>query len=115
MEPRLQARLKSIPIVNERVPKLTFSTLQVHGTRLCCRIPYFAAPEESRLWNTLSAIGEPEAGGHNVQHGQRHEVAPAEAHQLVIAEAGQRAAHPDVEKQEAEDLEHEPEKRKRCV
>ena len=40
---------------------------------------------------------------------QGHQELPAKAHQLVVAETRQRAAYPDVEKQEAEDLGDKPE------
>ncbi len=62
-----------------------------------------------------SAIGKPEACSHNVEDGERKQIAPSEVHQLVIAEARQRAAHPDVETEKQKDFCDEPEERQKCV
>ena len=43
----------------------------------------------------------------------RQEKLPAEAHELVVTEAGQRAAHPDIEQEESENFGDEPEDRER--
>src|ERR1700690_2575132 len=59
-----------------------------------------------------SVISEPEARCYDVEHGERHQPAPSIVHKLVIAEAGQRAAHPNVKKQETENFEYKPENRK---
>jgi len=48
------------------------------------------------------------AGQHHVGDGYRQQEFPAEVHQLVIAEARECAAHPDVEKQHREDLRKKP-------
>ena len=47
---------------------------------------------------------EGEAGANNVEHGYGHQVLPAVAHELVVTEAGQRAAHPDKKKKEEKTL-----------
>src|SRR5450432_3910554 len=39
-------------------------------------------------------------GDHHVRQGDRQQQLPTEGHQLVVAEAGQRAAHPNVNEQE---------------
>src|SRR5580700_4188416 len=54
---------------------------------------------------------DPEAGDNDVGDGDGDEKLPAEAHELVVAEARKRAAHPDIEKEEAEDFGDEPEDR----
>ena len=46
---------------------------------------------------------EDKAGGEDVDHGDGQQELPAEAHELVVAEAGQRGAHPDVEEEEREE------------
>ncbi len=58
------------------------------------------------------AVGKPQACAHNVQNGKRQQKPPAIVHQLVIAEARQRAPHPHIQKQKTENLEHKPEQRK---
>ena len=62
-----------------------------------------------------STIGKPKACSHYVEDRERHQNSPSEVHQLVIAEARQSSTHPNVKKQEAEDLEHEPENWHQCV
>src|SRR3954453_7107449 len=47
-------------------------------------------------------------GDEQVEQGRRQEPLPREAHQLVDADAGQRAAHPDEHEHEQERLDHEP-------
>src|SRR6266481_3099680 len=46
----------------------------------------------------------------DVDQRERQQYLPAEVHELVIAEAGQCAAYPDVEEDKAEHLDAEPEK-----
>src|SRR5580700_11541148 len=62
-----------------------------------------------------SAIGEPQAGGDNVEHGYGKQHAPSKVHQLVVTKTRQCPAHPDVEAQEKEDFENEPEEGERSV
>ena len=60
----------------------------------------------------LACSARIEAGDDDVGHGKRQQKLPAEAHELVVTEAGQRAAHPDVEQKEAQNLDDKPEDRK---
>src|SRR5271154_6135365 len=55
--------------------------------------------------------GEDKAGDDDVGHGDGQEELPAEAHELVVAETGERASNPDEEQKEGEDLDDEPEDR----
>jgi len=48
------------------------------------------------------------AGNDDVGHGYGEEELPAEAHELVVAEAGECGADPDEEEEDREDLEDEP-------
>ena len=52
---------------------------------------------------------EDEGGDDDVDHGDGQQELPAEAHELVVAEAGEGGADPDVEQEEEEDLDDEPE------
>src|ERR1039457_1418537 len=54
---------------------------------------------------------KPEARPDDVEHGHRHKILPPVAHQLVVTEARQRTAHPDIQKEEKENLGHEPQDR----
>src|ERR1700733_207574 len=63
----------------------------------------------------MSAPGKPEARSHNVEDGERKQIAPAEVHELVIAEAGQRSAHPDVDTEKENYLDYKPEQRHKDV
>src|SRR5271156_1642002 len=48
---------------------------------------------------------------HQIGNRQRQQKLPAERHQLVVAEARQRPAHPDIKKEETENLRPKPEQR----
>src|SRR5215472_2586553 len=50
-------------------------------------------------------------GGDQVGQRERQQKLPSEGHELVVAEAWQRAAHPDIKKEEDENLGDEPEHR----
>src|SRR5208283_52863 len=50
-----------------------------------------------------------QAGCQQVQHGNREQNLPGEAHQLIVAEAGQCAAYPHKQKQNGAGLGAEPE------
>src|ERR1035438_3077447 len=52
--------------------------------------------------------GDRQAGGQQVQHGDRKQNLPGEAHQLIVTEARQRAANPDKEEQNGAGLGAEP-------
>src|SRR5271165_4233933 len=52
-----------------------------------------------------------QAGDHNIRDGQRQKKLPPEGHELVIAETRQRAADPDVNKDESENPQGKPENR----
>src|SRR5581483_11169660 len=54
-----------------------------------------------------------ESGDHGVDRRHRQEHLPAEAHQLVVAEAGQRRAQPDEHGDGEEELDEEPERPER--
>src|SRR5690348_7549823 len=62
-----------------------------------------------------SAVCKPEACSDDVEDGQRQEHAPAEIHELIVAETRHCAAHPDVEKEEKENFDAEPAERNQCV
>src|SRR5262249_44325327 len=51
-------------------------------------------------------------GKDDVRYGQWQEKLPAECHELVIAEAGERSANPDIKKDEENDFRHKPEDRR---
>src|ERR1039457_2028684 len=55
--------------------------------------------------------GNQEAGHQQVEHGHREEKLPREAHQLVVTEAGQRAANPHKQEKDRSRLGREPEQR----
>src|SRR5579859_1940960 len=74
--------------------------------------PFGAKPIVTQCW---LREGEREAGSHDVEHSYGDEILPSVTHELVVAEAWQRAAHPDIEKEEAEDLEHEGQDRQQRV
>src|SRR5713101_1729616 len=65
---------------------------------------------------SLAGLGSPPGPNdgqtcqHHVQYRQREQQLPADSHQLVVAEAGKRAAHPHVEEQENGYLDQEPER-----
>src|SRR3954463_5311373 len=60
------------------------------------------------------APGDDGTGHDDVGDGRRKQELPSEGHQLVITEARQRAAHPDVEKDKETDLQDEPECGNKC-
>src|SRR5581483_3790018 len=78
------------------------NALRYRDFHLCC-------------FEKLSAVRKPQAGADDVENRQRHQIAPAEVHELVIAEAGQRSPHPDVEKEETKNLGDEPEDREQSI
>src|SRR6266498_4292997 len=67
----------------------------------CISFPFRSSP----------AHGDEEGGDDHVGKRGREEHLPAEAHQLVITEARQRAADPDVKEQEEENLGREVKQR----
>src|SRR3954447_13432753 len=53
----------------------------------------------------LAVANQPdERGDHDVDQHQGQEHLPGDAHQLVVAEAGQRATQPDIEEEEDDDF-----------
>src|SRR5689334_11836759 len=54
-------------------------------------------------------------GYHHIRQRQREQELPAEGHQLVIAEARQRATDPDVNKDKEDDFRNKPENRQKCL
>src|ERR1700753_3736942 len=61
----------------------------------------------------LAAISECQGRRQDVQNGDGHKKLPAEVHELVIAEARKRTAHPDIEEKKRENLNHKPEDRQK--
>ena len=55
--------------------------------------------------------GHGDRRANQIRQRQRQQKLPAERHQLVVAEARQRPAHPDIEKKKTENLGREPEHR----
>src|SRR5207244_4517876 len=56
-------------------------------------------------WPGISVRGHHEDGGHECVHGrERQEHLPAEAHQLVVAQARERGAHPDEQERDQRHL-----------
>jgi len=49
--------------------------------------------------------------GDEIHQRQRQQELPAKCHQLVVTEARQRAAHPDIQKEKYKNLRHEPDDR----
>src|SRR6185312_9004561 len=67
--------------------------------------------EQYLVKHRLSPPGHDEAGYYDVGDGQRQQELPPKCHELVITEARQRAANPDIEKHEEENLHRKPEHR----
>src|SRR5437899_2534331 len=59
----------------------------------------------------LRKVRNDKAGHNNVGQGKREQKLPAERHQLVITEARQRAADPNVNKDESDNFQNEPKDR----
>src|SRR5262245_27008362 len=67
-------------------------------------------------WTTrLCPPGHNQAGDDNVRDCQRQQKLPAEGHQLVITEARQRTADPDVDEDKNENLGRKPEHRQQSL
>src|SRR6202007_1718091 len=64
-----------------------------------------------RRESALVAVSECQGRRQDVKNGDGHKKLPAEVHQLVIAEARKRAAHPDIEQKEGENLYDKPDDR----
>src|SRR5258708_5821232 len=60
--------------------------------------------EQYLVDHSLSSPGHDETGDNDVGDRQRQQELPAEGHELVIAETGQRAADPYIQKDKKEDL-----------
>src|ERR1019366_8164022 len=75
-----------------------------------CMIVTFPAPTARRVNLRTRELLQRynQAGNQNVCDRQRQQELPTERHQLVIAEAGQRAPNPNVNKDERQHLHHEP-------
>src|SRR5690349_4013978 len=82
------------------------TTLIAHTTAINAKI-------RNRMTSMLGKPCDEEAGHQQVQHGDREKALPGEAHQLVVAEARQRAAHPDEREQNKSDLRQKPEQRQK--
>src|SRR5437588_4491665 len=70
--------------------------------------------DELTVAATASSGGRPrddETRSEHVQRSYGQQKFPAESHQQIVANAWTRAAHPDIEEQEAKHLQSEPEDR----
>ena len=74
-------------------------------------VPFHGTIYGARSSAHLLAIRKPEACSYNIQNGQRKQKLPTKVHQLVIAEARQRASHPDIQTEKTKNFAHEPEER----
>src|SRR4051794_26980831 len=82
------------------------TTLMAHTTAISAKI-------RNRMTSMSGKPGDQEAGHQQVQYGDRKKALPGEAHQLVVAEARQRAADPDERKQNETHFRQEPEQRQK--
>src|SRR5438309_9064241 len=73
------------------------TTLMAHTTAISAKI-------RNRMTSISGKPSDQETGHQQVQHGHREKALPGKAHQLVVAEARQRAAHPDEREQNETDL-----------
>src|SRR5579872_3263810 len=71
--------------------------------------------ENSELRASFSLPCYGDRSGDQIHQRQRQQELPAKRHQLVIAEARQRAAHPDVQKEKCNNLGGEPEHGQKCL
>src|SRR5271166_707632 len=65
---------------------------------------------DTRYWQ-LFLPGDRNRRRHQIHDRQRQQKLPAERHQLIVTEARQRPAHPDVKKEKTENLGAKPEQR----
>src|SRR3954447_13627519 len=82
------------------------TTLMAHTTAISAKI-------RNRMTSMSGKPGDQKAGHQQVQYGNRKKALPRKAHQLVVAEARQRAADPDEREQNETDLRQEPEQRQK--
>src|SRR3954462_14162749 len=82
------------------------TTLMAHTTAISAKI-------RNRMTSMSGKPGDQEAGHEQVQYGNREKALPRKAHQLVVAEARQRAPHPDEYEQNEADLRQKPEQRQK--
>src|SRR5580692_4968806 len=80
------------------------TTLMAHTTAMI-------AKTRKRMTSISGSQSNQKAGHQQVEHGDREKELPCEAHQLVVAEARQRAANPDERKQNQAHFGAEPEQR----
>src|ERR1700722_20049166 len=89
----------------------------VCASRLTAPATQTAPKARKRIRCTLSIEfrfrlpGYCDRSGNQIHQRQRQQEFPAERHQLVVTEAWQRAAHPDIEKEKYNNLRGEPEHR----
>src|ERR1039457_257076 len=80
-------------------------------TTLMAQTTAMIAKRKNRITSISGSQCNQKAGYQQVQHGHREQELPREAHQLVVAEARQRAADPDKCEKDAARLGAEPEQR----
>src|SRR3954451_25074189 len=65
----------------------------------------------AKIRNSMTSIsgkpGDQETGHQQIEHGHREKALPGEVHQLVVAEARHRSAHPDEGEQNEADFRQE--------
>src|SRR5450755_4576591 len=80
-------------------------------TTLMPQITAMAAKMRKRMTSMSGEQGHHKAGDQQVKDGHREHELPREGHQLIVAEARQRAPNPDEDEQQNTGLEREPEQR----
>src|SRR5215472_12350826 len=94
------AKFASVLAACSRMNSIVLSTFIIYSRSTTCRV--------HPLRSTRVHPGYHCARCDNIQQTQGKQDLPAKRHQLVIPEAGQRAAQPDIKKEEAENLQAEP-------
>src|ERR1700760_1677198 len=80
-------------------------------TTLIAHTTAMIAKTKKRITSISGSQSNQKAGHQQVEHGDREKELPREAHQLVVAEARQRAANPDKREQDGAYFGAEPEER----
>src|SRR5580698_473502 len=107
--PKRRYRTASAPITP--ISESALDMGWVCTTRLMAQMTAIAAKIRKRRESMSLCKGHRERGHQEVhQRDGKHE-GPGESHELVIAETGQRRAHPDKHEQDRADLRNKPEQR----
>src|SRR5579864_2650763 len=80
--------------------------------RLIAPITHMVASTKKMIRGAFILVALPEDGcgsEHDISERDGQEQLPTEGHELVVAETGKRAAHPDVDEEEDENLGEQPE------